>query len=90
MLPLFERDVIGTARHAWKAQLCEVVFPQADGALFMVSRLALENPVTATGTGIFIEIHHISTIGLSGLLRKSTRMENKKRAVARPSSTACD
>jgi hypothetical protein len=50
----------------------------------MVSRLALENPVTAAGTGIFIEIHHISTIGLSGLLRKSTRMENKKRGGCPP------
>jgi hypothetical protein len=56
----------------------------------MVSRLVLEYPVTAAGTGIFIEIHHISTIGLSGLLRKSIRIEKQKRAVARPFSTACD
>jgi hypothetical protein len=82
--------VIGAARQAREAQLREIVFPQADRALLMVSRLVLEYPVTAAGTGIFIEIHHISTIGLSGLLRKSIRIEKQKRAVARPFSTACD
>jgi hypothetical protein len=58
----------------------------------MVSRLALENPVTAAGTGIFIEIHHISNIGLSGLQRKSTKGgKTQKGAVARPFFiTACN
>jgi hypothetical protein len=50
--------VIGAARQAREAQLREIVFPQADRALLMVSRLVLEYPVTAAGTGIFVEIHH--------------------------------
>jgi hypothetical protein len=70
MLTLFERDMVGTARHARKPQLREVVFPQANRALFVMAGLVQKHLVAAAGAGIFGAMHHVLTIGRYAVLRK--------------------
>jgi hypothetical protein len=83
--------VIGAARQARKAQLREVVLPQANGAFLVISRLALEHPVTAAGAGIFIEIHHTFNhrpIRFASQIHPNRK--TKKGRLPAPFSTSCD